>query len=62
MFIQNNIMEYIEKKNGYVYLVQENSTDGRFKTYYKMGKDPDDERWKEKPKSKKTKKRLRNKS
>ena len=51
-------MEYIERKNGYVYLVQENSTDGRFKTYYNMGKDPNDLRWfenEEKPKQKKTK-------
>lgn len=34
-------MHYIEKKDGYVYFVQENSNDGRFKTYYNMGKDPD---------------------
>ena len=34
-------MHYIEKKNGYVYLVTEDSSDGRFKTYYNLGKDPD---------------------
>lgn len=39
-------MKYIEKKNGYVYLVQEDSNDGRFKTYYNMGKDIDDPMWK----------------
>ena len=30
--------------DGYVYLVE---GDGRFNTYYRMGKDPDDERWQE---------------
>ena len=44
-------MHYIEKKNGYVFLVQEDSNDGRFKTYYNMGLDPD-----ELDKPKKTKK------
>lgn len=34
-------MHYLERKNGYVYLVQEDSSDGRFKTYYNLGKDPD---------------------
>lgn len=34
-------MEHIEKRNGYVYLVKEDSNDGRFKTYYNLGKDPD---------------------
>lgn len=48
-------MHYIEKKDGYVYLVQEDSNDGRFKTYYNMGKDYDDPMWKE-DKPKKTKK------
>lgn len=47
-------MKYIEKKNGYVYLVQEDSNDGRFKTYYNMGKDIDDPMWnEEKPKRQK---------
>lgn len=53
-------MKYIEKKDGYVYLVEENSTDGRFKTYYNLGKDPDSPRWMDEVKemkfSKKTKK------
>ena len=48
-------MHYIEKKDGYVYFVQENSNDGRFKTYYNMGKDIDDPMWNE-DKPKKTKK------
>lgn len=30
--------------NGYIYLVD---GDGRFNTYYRMGKDPNDERWQE---------------
>ena len=44
-------MERIEKKNGYVYLVE-----GRkgFETYYNLGKDPD--YW-EKPKKKKKNKK-----
>lgn len=54
-------MEYILKKDGYVYLVQENDTAGRFPTYYNLGKDPDDPMWKEeveeiKSKKKRTKK------
>ena len=48
-------MKYIEKKNGYVYLVEEHDAAGRFNTYYNMGKDPDDPMWKE-DKQKKTKK------
>ena len=44
-------MRYIEKKNGYVYVVEEHDAAGRFKTYYNMGKDPD-----ELDKPKKTKK------
>lgn len=44
-------MHYIEKKNGYVYLVTEHDEAGKFKTYYNMGKDPD-----ELDKPKKTKK------
>lgn len=49
-------MKYIERKNGYVYLVKEDSTDGRFKTYYNMGKDSESELWKDEIKPKKTKK------
>lgn len=53
-------MKYIEKKDGYVYLVEENSTDGRFKTHYRLGKDLDSPRWMDEVKemkfSKKTKK------
>lgn len=40
-------MYTIEKKNGYVYYVRNDSNDGRFKTYYNMGKDPDSEIWKD---------------
>lgn len=39
---------YIEKKDGYVFLVQENDAYGRFNTYHNMGKDIDDPRWHEK--------------
>ena len=53
-------MQYIEKKDGYVYMVVENSVDGRFKTYYNLGKDPDSPMWfnevKEMKFNKKTKK------
>ena len=53
-------MQYIERKNGYVYLVEDKSTDGRFKTYYNLGKDPDSPMWidevKEMKINKKTKK------
>jgi len=49
-------MHYIEKKNGYVWLVT-----GRkgFETFYNMGKDPDSEMWAEdlKPKKKKNTKK-----
>lgn len=48
-------MNKIVKKDGYVFLVKEDSNDGRFVTWYNMGKDPDDPRWKEeeeKPKKK----------
>jgi ribosomal protein L24E len=46
-------MEYIIKKDGYVW-----SVSGRkgFEIYFNMGKDPDDPRWKPKKKRKKTKK------
>lgn len=50
-------MERIIKKNGFVYLVQDWDRKG-FETFYNLGKDPDDPRWKEeeeKPKQKKTK-------
>ncbi len=40
-------MARIEKKNGYVYLVE---GDKGFETYYNMGKDIEDERWKEEAK------------
>ena len=49
-------MKYFERKNGYVYLVKEDSTDGRFKTYYNMGKDSESELWKDEIKPKKAKK------
>lgn len=35
-------MKYIEKKDGYVWLVEEHDEAGKFKTYYNMGKDPDE--------------------
>lgn len=46
-------MEYIKRENGYVWLVS-----GRkgFETYFNMGKDLEDERWKPKKKKNKTKK------
>jgi len=45
-------MEYIKRENGYVYLVS-----GRkgFEIYFNMGKDPNDERWVNKNKKKKSK-------
>ena len=54
-------MERIVKKDGYVYLVKENSNDGRFKTWYNMGKDSDDPRWKEEEENQKPKKRTKQK-
>lgn len=35
-------MKYIEKRDGYVWLVEEHDEAGKFKTYYNMGKDPDE--------------------
>ena len=35
-------MHYIEKRDGYVWLVEEHDEAGKFKTYYNMGKDPDE--------------------
>lgn len=58
-FNKNRIMNKIIKKDGYVYLVEENDAYGRFPTYYNLGKDPDDLRWfenEEKPKKKANKK------
>ena len=49
-------MKYIEKKDGYVYLVEDNSTDGRFKTYYNLGKDLDSPMWFDEVKEMKSKK------
>lgn len=34
-------MEKIIKKDGYVYLVKDNDSYGRFPTYYNLGKDAD---------------------
>jgi hypothetical protein len=39
-------MEKIIKMNGYVYSYNLNDKKG-FETFYNMGKDPDDPRWKE---------------
>lgn len=48
-------MKYIERKNGFVWLVEEHDEAGKFKTYYNMGKD--EEQWDIKEdKPKKTKK------
>ena len=44
-------MKYIEKKNGYVYLVEEHDVYGRHKTVINLGKDPNDPRWTEELKS-----------
>ena len=49
-------MEKIVKKDGYVYLVKENSNDGRFKTWYNLGKDPDCMEEEQPKKRKRTKK------
>lgn len=51
-------MKSIVKMNGFVYLVEDNSSDGRFQTFYNLGKDP--EYWEgleneDKPKEKKKK-------
>lgn len=42
------IMEKIIKMNGYVYLVQDFEKKG-FETFYNLGKDPDDDRWEDRP-------------
>ena len=42
-------MHYIEKRDGCVWLVEEHDEAGKFKTYYNMGKDPDETE--KKPKS-----------
>ena len=47
MFTENRfIMEKIVKMNGYVYLVENFEKKG-FETYYNLGKDQDDPRWKD---------------
>ena len=55
-------MERIVKKDGYVYLVKENSNDGRFKTWYNLGKDPDCMEEEENPKPKKRTKQKKDKA
>lgn len=57
MFIETvKDMEKIIRMNGFVYLVQDWDKKG-FETYYNLGKDSDDPRWKEeKPKQNKGKK------
>lgn len=55
VYINYLLMNKIVKKDGYVFLVKEDSNDGRFVTWYNLGKDSDDPRWKEeeeKPKKK----------
>lgn len=39
--------KYQIKKDGYVFLVQENDAYGKFPTYYNLGKDINDPRWHE---------------
>lgn len=60
VFMENSfIMNKIVKMNGYVYLVEGWDKKG-FETYYNLGKDPDDPKWKdedETPKQNKNKKR-----
>ena len=51
-------MEKIIKKDGYVYLVK---GENNHLTFYKMGKDPDDPRWKEEEEVEKPKKRKKTK-
>ena len=41
-------MKYIEKRDGYVWLVEELDEAGKFKTYYNLGKDPDETEKKQK--------------
>lgn len=49
-------MEKIIKMNGYVYLVQDFEKKG-FETFYNLGKDPDDDRWEDRPNKKSKKKK-----
>lgn len=39
-------MQYIEKKEGYVFLVEEHDVYGRHKTITNLGKDPNHPKWK----------------
>lgn len=50
-------MEYILKKDGYVYLVKEHDVYGMHKTITNLGKDPDDPMWKEEVEEMKSKKK-----
>ena len=61
MFMENRfIMEKIIRMNGFVFLVQDFEKKG-FETYHNLGKDPDDERWEDRPnKKKKTQKKDEN--
>ena len=49
-------MKYIEKKDGYVWLVEEHDVYGRHKTITSLGKDPNDPMWADELKSIKPKK------
>lgn len=49
-------MEKIIRKDGFVFLVQDWDKKG-FETYYNLGKDPDDERWEDRPNKKNKKKK-----
>ena len=50
-------MEKIIKQNGYVYLEKTHDIEGKNKTLYNLGKDPDSPMWKEGTKSKKKRKK-----
>lgn len=50
-------MEYILKKDGYVYLVKEHDVYGMHKTITNLGKDPNDPMWKEEVEEMKSKKK-----
>lgn len=52
-------MEKIIKKDGYVYLVENWDRKG-FETFYNLGKDNDDPRWKEEEKPKQKKGKIKN--
>lgn len=52
-------MEKIIKKDGYVYLEKWHDIEGRHKTIYNLGKDPDSEIWKDEIESLKSTKKIK---